>query len=272
MLTLSSSPCGTIVAAGSKDQTVSIFSFASEKKKWEQGAVLSEHKCAVTSVAFCPSNEEEVQLVTGGGDGTILVFTKQQNSSTISFDLTVQIHPESFQLNTSGITSMSCNPADNHRVLIGTADQKVRLWDIHSKVVVSTFEDKRSGMQVPCKPVAWHPCGYIFAVGCCNVNCLRILDIEGTEMCELMDRSKRNMLCSDYVFQISWTKCGDRIASCSAHSYIRVWDMSSQRLLVLLEGHTGPVFGTCWNDNYKLASCGEDGVLMVWDAIAVAST
>ena len=111
----------------------------------------------------------------------------------------------------------------------------------------------------PCLPVAWHPNGVQYAVACADIICLKFFEIESKiEQYTLSDRLKRNRMSSDYVFQIAWSPCGRRIASCSAHGYIRIWDCEMQRLLmlILLEGHTGGVLGVSWNSESQLASCG----------------
>jgi WD40 repeat protein len=297
---VSVSPCGLYIAAGGGDHTVSVWRRSGNDNgggDWILCCVLKDHNSAVHSVCFCDTDTpaEYYRLVTAANDDDSSIFVydglpkvveewagqvtvplqcafKLDNSQvTTGNNIQSQSNrTNSHHIHASPITSMRCNPVDGNKLLVGSSDNIVRLWDLHTKTLLMHLDDDcHTSSRLPYKPVAWHPSGFIFATGCANINCLKVYDVEKNELFELSDRSRRNMMSSDYVSEISWSACGSRMASCSAHGYIRVWDVDEQALLILLEGHNGAVLGALWNADNKLASCGQDGTLRVWDSCPV---
>jgi WD40 repeat protein len=71
---------------------------------------------------------------------------------------------------------------------------------------------------------------------------------------------------SDTVFGVAFAADGARIASCGADKFVKVFEISSGKLLKSFEGHTHHVMDVGWRADGKfLASAGADNVIKVWD-------
>ncbi len=58
------------------------------------------------------------------------------------------------------------------------------------------------------------------------------------------------------------------LATCSEDSTCRIWDVTKQKQLFSLRGHSDAVYGVNWsNDGNTLVSGGSDGQICVWDAV-----
>lgn len=302
---ISVSPCGSFIAAGSDDHKVSVWQ-SNNNTDWQLCAQLTEHSDCVKGVGFgvitdADGRTTHLRLVTASSDGLVMMHAVKCDTCTGSIvvtcvtELVVTCSISEHQAeaaedscsgdvrlgNSARVSSLACNPVNCCHVLIGYMSGRATVWNVSTKSIVTDvcsdddIESWRRQCQ-PCVPVAWHPCGAVCAVAGAEINCLHVYDTQhGHSVKEytLDDRSKRNMMSSDYIFQIAWSHCGRRIASCSAHSYIRVWDCDTRSMLTLLEGHKGNVFGVCWSAvsecESMLASSGEDGVLRVWDSVNV---
>lgn len=68
------------------------------------------------------------------------------------------------------------------------------------------------------------------------------------------------------VDAIDWSPDGDLIAAGGGKGAIRIFEVSSGKLVATLEGHQKPVFTLSWSpDGSKLASGGMDGKVLLWD-------
>jgi WD40 repeat protein len=71
---------------------------------------------------------------------------------------------------------------------------------------------------------------------------------------------------SDTVFTLDFSADRKFLASGGADKFVRVFDMSSGKLVKSFEGHTHHVLGVSWKrDGRTLASSGADKVVKVWD-------
>ena len=69
-----------------------------------------------------------------------------------------------------------------------------------------------------------------------------------------------------YVLSVAFHPTKNLLASCSADTTIRTWDITSGSCLSTLSGHSYPVTSVCWNnDGTKLASGSADKTVKVWD-------
>eukprot|EP01113_Clastostelium_recurvatum_P018405 TRINITY_DN2169_c0_g1_i12.p1 TRINITY_DN2169_c0_g1~~TRINITY_DN2169_c0_g1_i12.p1 ORF type:complete len:2586 (+),score=522.10 TRINITY_DN2169_c0_g1_i12:146-7903(+) len=73
---------------------------------------------------------------------------------------------------------------------------------------------------------------------------------------------------SGYVSCVTFSPDGKLIVTGSRDHTLRIWDVSSGRLLKVLVGHTGPVTSCTFNANgSRVLSSGMDGVMYLWDFV-----
>jgi WD40 repeat protein len=70
-----------------------------------------------------------------------------------------------------------------------------------------------------------------------------------------------------YVYSVSWSPDGRRLASGSSDNTVILWDASSGEMERRLEGHSNEVFSVSWSpDGRRVASGGGDKTVIIWDA------
>jgi tetratricopeptide (TPR) repeat protein len=66
---------------------------------------------------------------------------------------------------------------------------------------------------------------------------------------------------------VAWSPDGKRLAAGSISGTLRLWDVSSGSLALVLRAHEQPLAGLAWSaDGLRIASAGEDGTIRIWDA------
>jgi WD40 repeat protein len=69
-----------------------------------------------------------------------------------------------------------------------------------------------------------------------------------------------------WVYSVSFSSDGQRLASASEDCAVRVWDAISGAEVLTLRGHQGPVRSVRFSAEGRLASASDDGTVRVWDA------
>ncbi len=72
----------------------------------------------------------------------------------------------------------------------------------------------------------------------------------------------------EQVFQLAWSPNGRRIASASPDRMVSIWDVATDKLIYVYNGHTDEVFSVAWSPNgHMLASAGMDNTVQVWPSL-----
>jgi WD40 repeat protein len=145
---------------------------------------------------------------------------------------------------------------DGTRLLSGSGDGTLRVWDARSGRALLTLEGHESGV-LAC---AWSPDGARLLSGSFD-NTLRVWDaVSGRTLFSLEGHE-------DGVWACAWSPDGARLLSGSEDRTLRVWDAASGRALLALEGHEGGVRACAWSpDGARVLSGSADNTLRVWDA------
>jgi serine/threonine protein kinase len=72
---------------------------------------------------------------------------------------------------------------------------------------------------------------------------------------------------TDWVYAVSWSPDGTRLASGSGDNTVQVWEASTGRLLHTYRGHARTVNALSWSpDGTRLVSGSDDNTMQVWEA------
>ncbi|MFH1197783.1 MAG: NB-ARC domain-containing protein [bacterium] len=155
---------------------------------------------------------------------------------------------------THGVSSLSITP-DGKRVVSGSEDKTLRVWEIESSECLRTLE----GHTDTVSSVSITPDGKRAVSGSWDKT-LRVWDIESGECLRTLEGH------TDDVSSLSITPDGKRAVSGSWDKTLRVWDIEIGECLRTLEGHTGTVSSVSIIPDGKRAVSGSwDKSLRVWE-------
>jgi WD40 repeat protein/tetratricopeptide (TPR) repeat protein len=156
---------------------------------------------------------------------------------------------------TDGVTSV-CFRGDGRRLVSGSADRTVKVWDTHTGQEVLSLK----GHTEQVNSVAVSGDGKRIASGGKDQT-VRLWDAAtGREILTLKGHTKD-------VSSVAFSPDGKRLASASFDGTVRVWDAATGREAFTLKGHAEEVHSVAFSpDGKRLASAGADRTVRVWDA------
>jgi len=146
---------------------------------------------------------------------------------------------------------------DSKLIASGSGDTTVRIWDSPTNLPRYTCRGHKSWVTA----VVWRPDGLVIASG----------DLEGRLILWNPRTGKRIINAIDghrkAIMSIAWEPYhlspeGRRLASCSRHGDIKIWDAKT-RTSIELRGHLAPVNCLRWGE--FLYSCSRDRTIRVWE-------
>jgi len=144
---------------------------------------------------------------------------------------------------------------DGTRVVSGSHDATVRLWDVESNKCLREFVghfDSVSGVAITGDGST--------IVSASHDKSLRVWDAHDGRCLSILKGHR------GFVYGVAVTPDGKFAVSCSEDWDIRLWDLSSQGCLAVLSGHNGPVGTVALTPDGKTAiSCSKDRTVRVWD-------
>jgi WD40 repeat protein len=146
---------------------------------------------------------------------------------------------------------------DGKKVVSGSADQTLRVWDLESGQCLATFEGHTGGVQA----VAVTPDGKMIVSSSVDMT-LKVWDLEsGQCIFNLIGHS-------GYGGGLAITPDGKKVVSGSGDKTLKVWDLESGQCLSTLKGHTQSI--SLWGvavtpDGRNIISGSNDDTIKVWD-------
>lgn len=195
-------------------------------------------------------------------------------------------------------TGTAHTPASTPRIVSGSLDHTVQVWDALSGAHALTYKGHSGGVEV----VAWSPDGKTIASGATDrkvqiwnaVTGKLLLTYSGHHdgvltlawspdgkyiasagkdaTVQVWDTHKGHHLLTyshhkDWVGAVAWSPNGKYIASASADRTVQVWDALKGHRLLTYSDHNNKVWTVAWaSDSQRLASGGDDATVQVWDA------
>ncbi|KAK4139671.1 uncharacterized protein C8A04DRAFT_40548 [Dichotomopilus funicola] len=138
--------------------------------------------------------------------------------------------------------------SDGSRIVSGSCDETVRIWDTKSGKEIQKFEGHSESVY----SVAFSLDGNRIISGSADKT-IRIWDIKlGKEILRLEGHN-------DNVLSVAFSSDNSRIVSGSRDETVRIWDIKSGKEIRKLEGHNG------FLDNSQIVSGSGDRTIRIWD-------
>ncbi|MDJ1181222.1 WD40 repeat domain-containing protein, partial [Roseofilum sp. BLCC_M91] len=166
---------------------------------------------------------------------------------------TVQVSRErhQFQGHQGRVSSITITP-DGSKVISGSEDNTLRVWDIATGESLAVLEGHQGGVY----SIAITPDGSKIIAGSGD-NTLRVWDIATGESLAILEGHQGS---------IAITPDGSKVISGSRDNTLRVWDIATGESLAVLEGHQDEVWSLAITpDGSKVISGSDDNTLRVWD-------
>jgi WD40 repeat protein len=150
-----------------------------------------------------------------------------------------------------------CISADGKRIVSGSEDQTVKVWDADKGKELLTLKGHTGGVESVCLSAD----GKRIVSGSAD-STMRVWDAnKGKELLTLKGHT------ADVTTSVCLSADGKRIVSGSLDKTVKVWDADKGLALLTLKGHTARVFSVCISaDGKRIVSGSEDQTVKVWDA------
>jgi hypothetical protein len=233
------SPSGKILASGSADHTVRLWSLAEPRAL----KVLEGHTGWVNCLAINPSGN---LLASAGRDSPICLWRLPSGRAV-----------KKLKGHTQAIFCLAISP-DGRLLASGSSDRTVRLWTLPTGQEWSTLQGHDGG--VSCLAIS--PDGQLLASGSAD-GTVRLWSLPAGRLLRRLDGHHGEEL--DGVLCLAISPDGELLASGGVDNRVRLWKLPEGRPLKTLAGHTQHVYTLAIRpDNKLLVSGGGDHTVRLW--------
>ena len=237
------SPDGTLLASGSRDDTVKLWDVATQER------IANLHTDGVWSVSFSPDGT----TLASGSAGTVILWDVRTGERIA----TLKGHTIVWRTNTllAPVRSVSFSP-DGATLASGSVDSTVKLWDVATKTEVATLQGHRDEVT----SVSFSPDGTLLASGSRD-NTVKLWDVATQERIATLGHGAD-------VNAVSFSPDGTLLASGLWDGTVKLWDMATRERIATLDHHGADVNAVSFSpDGTLLASGSWDGTVKLWDVL-----
>ena len=236
------SPDGTLLASGSRDDTVKLWDVATQER------IANLHTDGVWSVSFSPDGT----TLASGSSGTVILWDVRTGERIA----TLKGHTIVWRTNTllAPVRSVSFSP-DGATLASGSVDSTVKLWDVATKTEVATLQGHRDEVT----SVAFSPDGTLLASGSWD-NTVKLWDVATQERIATLGHGAD-------VNAVSFSPDGTLLASGLWDGTVKLWDMATRERIATLDHREVNAVSFSASDGALLASGSWDGTVKLWDVL-----
>ncbi|NET41958.1 AAA-like domain-containing protein [Okeania sp. SIO2B3] len=265
-------PSGTLIASGSRDNSLKLWSLSGRELKTFTG-----NSDRIHSICFHPDGQI---LASAGSDSTIKLWgidgTELQSFTTGhtdlvssvsfspdgqtlasgSFDQTIKLWSlDGRELQTlvghkNRVSSISFSP-DAQTLASASADKTIKLWSLDGREL-KTF----IGHTYHVNSISFSPDGQTIASASTDTT-IKLWNLDGKEFKTF--RGNR-----DWVNGVSFSPDGQTIASASADKIIKLWNIKGKELQTF-QGHSNRIYSVSFSpDGQIIASASRDNTIRLW--------
>jgi U4/U6 small nuclear ribonucleoprotein PRP4 len=246
------SPSISAVAVASWSGDISVFSTESSARKF---STLQGHIDRCNSIVWAQDVKSRVQLISGGVDKTIKVWSSNDDSTELQ-KIQGMIPSATIEGHELRVNKVAIHPNHANLVASSSDDTTMRLWDIEREEEVLLQEGHFSEVF----GLAIHPDGSLVATGD-RVGVVRIWDLRSGKSVLYFDRDH-----VDQVVTLDFSPNGYFLGSGSGDNTVRVFDLRKRQNTYILTSHTKLVSAVKFAGQVgdTLMSAGYDCVARIW--------
>uniref|UniRef100_A0A7S3UF63 U3 small nucleolar RNA-associated protein 13 C-terminal domain-containing protein n=1 Tax=Picocystis salinarum TaxID=88271 RepID=A0A7S3UF63_9CHLO len=252
----------SLVASGSKDQTLKIWTLESNVLRYQGSCVATGegHMGAVGAVAFAHPKGGQVDFVaTAGADRLLKVWSLQPLAEERKEDMEIDLSPLALKATASiaahdkEINTVAVAP-NNLYLATGSLDKTVRVWKMPHLSLHVALKGHRRGIW----SVHFSPIDKVLA-SASGDRTIRLWNLADGSCIRTLEGHTSSVLKCQFV------SYGTQILSVGADGLLKHWEVRNGECISTFDEHEDKVWALCSNgEEQMLASGGGDSTIQIW--------
>ena len=264
LMSVALSPDGEMLASASKDDVI-FWDLTKQELIEPLLTNQAENNDDIVTDRRIAFNKDGTKLAYGGNDGTIFLWEiDPQQKKIIKRRFLREGH-------TKLVRSVAFSPTDSEKMVSGSVDGKIILWNVTSAQPLDEHSDKHKGESgnVNVNSLAFSPDGEKLASGGDDGKII-LWDVE-TDPDHLQGGPTLEGH-RDWILSLAFSPDGEILAAGDGDHKIILWNVTTEEKENVLEDHNGWVNSIAFSQNDSrrlLASGSQDGSIILWDVTEV---